>query len=91
MGEEDIRKYLARQPRPVGVKPMAVRPRTAAHGQKNKRDTFSDFSATHLFCPKCKQAMPVREKLLLFLPTGNLYDYCCERCGTSVGTRRTGL
>jgi len=49
---------------------------------------FEDFSATALYCPKCKQAMPVRERLLLILPDGELYEYLCQNCGSSVGTKK---
>jgi len=40
-----------------------------------------------LYCPKCRQATPTREHLLLVLPDGSLYDYRCARCGTSTGSR----
>ena len=52
-------------------------------------EAYRNFSATQLYCPKCSQAMPVREKLLLVLPDGELYDYLCSQCGTSVGSRKT--
>ena len=37
--------------------------------------------------------MPVRERLLLVLPDGELYDYTCQGCNSSVGskTERVGL
>ena len=28
-----------------------------------------------------------RERLLLVLPTGNLYEYLCQQCGTSTGSK----
>jgi hypothetical protein len=34
-------------------------------------DSFGEFEASSLFCPRCKQANPVRKKLLLLLPDGN--------------------
>lgn len=49
---------------------------------------YKDFTASQLFCPKCRQAMPVRERLLLVLPDGDLYEYRCSRCGTSLGEKR---
>jgi hypothetical protein len=49
---------------------------------------FEKFSAAQLYCPKCKQAMPVKEKPLLHLAGGQLYDYLCVQCGESLGTRR---
>ena len=41
-----------------------------------------------LFCPGCKQAVPVRERLLLVLADGDLYDYMCVYCASSVGSRK---
>jgi hypothetical protein len=49
---------------------------------------YKDFNATELFCPKCRQASPVRERLLLVLPDGDLYEYRCVYCGTSLGEKR---
>lgn len=49
---------------------------------------YKDFQATELFCPKCRQSMPVRERLLLVLPDGDLYEYRCTRCATSLGEKR---
>jgi hypothetical protein len=48
---------------------------------------FGSFTASELFCPKCRAAQPVRERLLLVLPTGELHEFLCARCGTSVGKR----
>lgn len=48
---------------------------------------YRRFSASELYCPQCKKAMAVREKLLLALPNGDLYDYLCSGCGNSLGTR----
>ncbi len=31
--------------------------------------------------------MPVWEHLLLILPDGELYDYLCQGCGSSVGSK----
>lgn len=52
-----------------------------------RREQYKDFDATQLFCPKCKQAVPVRKRLLLVLPSGDKYDYTCVFCGTSVGEK----
>ncbi len=49
--------------------------------------SFEQFSASLLYCNKCGEAMPVRERLLLVLPDGDLYDYSCQRCGSSVGSK----
>lgn len=56
------------------------------HGQGQEQ--YKDFTATQLFCPKCRQATPVRERLLLVLPDGDLYEYRCAYCGTSLGEKR---
>jgi len=31
--------------------------------------------------------MPVRQRLLLVLPDGELYDYTCQGCNNSVGSK----
>jgi len=49
------------------------------------RDSFEEFEATSLFCPRCRRATPARKKLLLVLPSGSKYDYVCAECGTAVG------
>jgi hypothetical protein len=48
-------------------------------------DSYGEFEAASLFCPRCRRPMPVRKKLLLVLPTGNKYDYVCQQCGSPVG------
>jgi len=48
---------------------------------------YEDFAATELFCPTCRAAQPVRQRLLLVLPTGNKYDYVCTTCGDSIGSK----
>ena len=48
---------------------------------------FENFTASSLYCEKCKAAMPVRERLLLVLPDREIYDYLCTECGMSVGRR----
>ena len=50
---------------------------------------FGDLVASELYCPKCKRSMPVRERLLLILPDGDIIEYRCAQCGTSVGERKT--
>jgi hypothetical protein len=52
-------------------------------------ESFRDLTASELFCPRCRVSQPVRERLLLVLPDGELLDYVCAACGTSVGSRRT--
>jgi hypothetical protein len=48
---------------------------------------FENFTASSLYCKKCKAAMPVRERLLLVLPDREIFDYLCTGCGSSVGRR----
>lgn len=48
---------------------------------------FENFTASSLYCDKCKAAMPVRERLLLVLPDKEVYDYLCTGCASSVGQR----
>lgn len=50
-------------------------------------EQFGDFTASEIYCPKCRVSQPVRERLLLVLPSGELHEYVCARCGTSVGKR----
>jgi predicted RNA-binding Zn-ribbon protein involved in translation (DUF1610 family) len=49
---------------------------------------FDRFTASYLYCPKCGKAMPTREKLLLVLPDGDLYDFQCMGCGGSIGKKK---
>ncbi|CUS36297.1 conserved hypothetical protein [Candidatus Nitrospira nitrificans] len=51
------------------------------------QDQFGSLNASLLFCPRCRAATPTRERLLLVLPTGNLYEYLCIHCGTSTGSK----
>jgi hypothetical protein len=48
---------------------------------------FENFTASSLYCEKCRTSMPVRERLLLILPNKEIYDYLCTGCGLSVGQR----
>jgi hypothetical protein len=52
-------------------------------------EQFEHFQASSLFCGRCQAAQPVRERLLLVLPDGELYEYLCATCGASVGKRKT--
>ena len=49
--------------------------------------TFDQLNAALLYCNKCGRAMPVRQRLLLVLPDGELYDYTCQGCNSSVGSK----
>ena len=48
---------------------------------------YDQFEATELYCPKCRQAVPVRKRLLLILPEGDKYEYTCSNCAGSVGAK----
>ena len=77
---QELKQQLARQ-----MMEQAMRERA----QEGDGASYQDFNAAKLFCPKCKEAMPVKEKMLLVLSGGELFDYVCEQCGTSLGTRQT--
>jgi hypothetical protein len=49
--------------------------------------SFDQFKAALLYCNQCRRAMPVRERLLLILPDGELYDYTCQGCNSSIGSK----
>jgi hypothetical protein len=70
---------------PTGLSPRTARPpRPDASEQP---DQFRSLNASLLYCPSCRVATPTRERLLLVLPTGNLYEYLCQHCGTSTGSK----
>jgi hypothetical protein len=48
---------------------------------------FENFTASSLYCEKCRATLPVRERLLLILPDKEIFDYLCTECGSSVGQR----
>ena len=51
-------------------------------------EQFKKLQAQVLYCPRCRVATEVRERLLLVLPDYDLYEYRCGVCFTSVGTRK---
>ena len=55
--------------------------------QPKMADAYREFDATELYCPRCKQAVPVRKRLLLVLPDGDKYEYLCALCATSIGNK----
>jgi hypothetical protein len=59
----------------------------AISGNKQDSGVFKEFDATELYCPKCKEARPVRKRLLLILPDGDKYEYRCANCAESLGTK----
>jgi DNA-directed RNA polymerase subunit RPC12/RpoP len=48
---------------------------------------FGDLIASELYCPRCGRSMRVRERLLLVLPSGELHEYICSGCSSSLGQR----
>lgn len=52
------------------------------------QESFQHFEASVLFCARCRAPQPVRERLLLVLPDGELHEYLCAACGASSGTRK---
>lgn len=58
------------------------------HRRAQPAESFERFEASALYCARCATARPVRERLLLVLPDGELYEYLCTACGSSLGQRR---
>lgn len=54
---------------------------------RDGRSSYGSLEASELFCPSCRRATPVRQHLLLVLPTGNRYELRCAECGTPVGEK----
>jgi len=50
---------------------------------------FEEFEASALYCDRCRAALPVRQRLLLVLPDGELYEYRCSRCNQPVGKKKS--
>jgi len=50
--------------------------------------TFQELQASVLYCQRCGAPQPVRERMLLYLPDGELHEYRCATCGASVGSRK---
>jgi hypothetical protein len=55
---------------------------------QRQQSQFETFSASSLYCERCRATTPVREKLLLVLPDKEIFDYLCTECGSSVGQRQ---
>ena len=64
---------------------MEVPARTGGGDVSRERSSFDQLEASELFCPTCRAARPVRQHLLLVLPTGHKYEYRCAVCATPVG------
>jgi hypothetical protein len=59
----------------------------SAPGRPPRPRSFGGLEASELFCQRCQGARPVRERLLLVLPDGELHEYRCAVCASSLGTR----
>ncbi len=55
--------------------------------EQQPQQQFENFTASTLYCEKCRATTPVRERLLLVLPDKEIFDYLCTECGSSVGQR----
>jgi len=62
----------------MGVHP----PRRASAG-----DSYGSLEASLLFCPTCREAKPVRKRLLLVLLNGEKHEYVCQQCGTPCASK----
>ncbi len=74
--------------------PTSLSPRTARQpgpDASKQPDQFRSLNASLLYCPSCRVATPTRERLLLVLPSGNLYEYLCQYCGTSTGSKTDSI
>lgn len=58
-----------------------------ANSPKKPQASYEQFEASALFCTRCRQAVPVRKRLLLILPDGDKYEYLCAHCSHSLGTK----
>ena len=65
---------------------MALR-MTPNQPEQQPQSQFENFTASALYCEKCRATTPVRERLLLVLPDKEIFDYLCTECGSSVGQR----
>ena len=59
----------------------------SSNAARRRNGQFGSFRASSLYCAKCQEAKPVRERLLLVLPGKEIYDYLCTACANSVGQR----
>ena len=50
-------------------------------------DAYGSLEASLLFCPRCREARPVRKRLLLVLLDGEKHEYVCRECGTPCASK----
>ena len=53
----------------------------------DRRKDFENLEVSQIYCPTCKQATPVRKRLLLVLLDKETFDYVCTRCGSPIGKK----
>ena len=58
-----------------------------ADQSRQAQEAYGSLEASLLHCPSCRQAMPVRKRLLLVLLEGEKYEYVCQRCGTPCASK----
>jgi DNA-directed RNA polymerase subunit RPC12/RpoP len=66
-------------------------PGSTGQPASSSMNAYKEFDATELYCPRCKQSVSVRKRLLLVLPEGEKYEYLCANCMTTVGTKMDRL
>ncbi len=66
---------------------MKQNPRPHRNPRPAPQASYDQFEASELFCPRCRQAAPVRKRLLLVLPDGDKFEYLCAYCSHSLGTK----
>jgi hypothetical protein len=64
-----------------------IRYRRSQARPAKQESAFNELEATELYCGECRQAVPVRKRLLLVLPEGDKYEYQCQYCGAKVGDK----
>lgn len=91
MNTNDFRQSAPSSRGPHGRKSRSPWPpgrRSGGHSQPaEQRASFGEFEASELYCPRCRQAVPVRSRILLALPEGDKYEYLCTVCSESLGTK----
>ena len=50
-------------------------------------ESYGSLEASLLFCPRCREAKPVRKRLLLVLTDGEKHEYVCSQCGTPCASK----
>jgi hypothetical protein len=51
-------------------------------------ESFQELQASVIYCNGCRGPRPVRERMLLYLPDGELHEYRCTACGAALGKRK---